>query len=548
MGEAAGKTAGGRRPGYGGDVRISEDEWVKDGKTGEMRLSEKGITRQKEDILALAEKLGVKITKWYPENDTTAFRKRRIRLPNGRSVWRVIRPEFRQMLADYEDGVIDGVIFYDIDRLARQPRDLEDLIDLVEYYKRPVETVTGQIDLRTSNGRAMSRVLVAMANKSSEDTSRRVARVKLQQAQEGKNSNIKGGQRRFGYDREGEVIPAEAEIIRKAAQNFLAGQTWWSLVKLFEESGIRPVSARSWGRSSIKQILLSPTVAGIAMYNGALRRENQEGRRPDQYSDPEAVTLKDPSGNYIRGSWEPILTAEQWKVVIDEQDRRHAGKTFSAMGTRKYLLTGLLRCGNIREDGSVCNRSINGSDYTYASGRRYRQYRCPPKGNTGCGSISRNMDKLDSLIEDLLFAHIAANAPGDTDLPAASADDPEAAELTGVQSRLATLRTGYAQGTVSDETMFSTVPQLEARERKLKSELAKKTKARMSRLTRSKPVDDVRREWDAGDVAARRAILSRYLQAIVVRKSATHGTRFDYSAIEPIWKDASYPLGDEFPV
>jgi site-specific DNA recombinase len=57
------------------------------------------------------------------------------------------------------------------------------LIDLVEYHKRPVETVTGNIDLRTSNGRAMARVLVAMANKSSEDTARRVARARLQIAQ-----------------------------------------------------------------------------------------------------------------------------------------------------------------------------------------------------------------------------------------------------------------------------------------------------------------------------------------------------------------------------
>lgn len=142
------------------------------------------MTRQKEDILALAERLGVDIVKWYEENDTTAFKKKRIRLPNGRSVWRVIRPEFREILADYEDGKIDGVIFYDLDRLARQPRDLEDLIDQVEYHKRPVVTVTGELDLRTANGRTMARVLVAMANKSSEDTSRRVARARLAEAQQ----------------------------------------------------------------------------------------------------------------------------------------------------------------------------------------------------------------------------------------------------------------------------------------------------------------------------------------------------------------------------
>ena len=122
---------------WGGDVRISEDEWVKDLRTGEMRLSEKGITRQKEDITALVGPLGGEIAKWYPENDTSAYKKRRIRLPNGRSVWRVYRPEFRRMLADYEDGKIDGIIFYDIDRLARQPRDLEDLIDLVDISSGP---------------------------------------------------------------------------------------------------------------------------------------------------------------------------------------------------------------------------------------------------------------------------------------------------------------------------------------------------------------------------------------------------------------------------
>ena len=60
-----------------------------------MRLSEKDITGQKEDITALAT-LDGEVTEWYPENDTSAYKKRRIRLPNGRSVWRVDRPEFRR--------------------------------------------------------------------------------------------------------------------------------------------------------------------------------------------------------------------------------------------------------------------------------------------------------------------------------------------------------------------------------------------------------------------------------------------------------------------
>jgi site-specific DNA recombinase len=552
MVEIAGKTAGGRRPRFGGDVRISEDEWVKDEKTGELRLSEKGVTRQKEDIVTLAGKLGVDIVKWYEENDTTAFKKKRIRLPNGRSVWRVIRPEFREMLEDYEDGKIDGVIFYDLDRLARQPRDLEDLIDLVEYYKRPVATVTGELDLRTANGRTMARVLVAMANKSSEDTSRRVARAKLQEAQQGGNASPHHG-RRFGYTPDRRIVEAEATLIREGAKRVLAGESWTSLSRFYQDSGIAPVGGGRWSYASIRQIYLTPTIAGIAMYNGVLRKENQEGRRQSPYADPEAVALKDAAGKYIRSTvWQPILEETDWKALVADWKRRRTGAAFSAAGTRKYLLTGLLRCGRIRKDGTVCNRALMGTTVTYGRPGRPKKkrtaYVCPPLALGGCSAMTATT-KLDPLIEELLFAHIAANAPQDTDGLSAvpDLDDPDAIDLADVQDRLSKLRAGYAQGTVTDDSMFNIVPQLEARERKLKSGLAKKAKIRRGRLSRAQSPDDVRREWDAGDIGIRRAILSRYLKAVIVRKSTLADTRLvDYSAIEPIWRTESDPMPDDY--
>jgi len=43
-------------------------------------------------------------------------------------------------------------------------------------------------------------------------------------------------------------------------------------------------------------------------------------------------------------------------------------------------------------------------------------------------------------------------------------------------------------------------------------------------------------------VAARRAILSRYFQAIVIRPTSARGRAgFDYAAVEPVWKDSSAP-------
>jgi hypothetical protein len=46
-----------------------------------------------------------------------------------------MRPGFEQLLTDVASGLIDGICVWDSDGLARQPRDLERLIDLYETRK-----------------------------------------------------------------------------------------------------------------------------------------------------------------------------------------------------------------------------------------------------------------------------------------------------------------------------------------------------------------------------------------------------------------------------
>ncbi|WP_328545726.1 recombinase family protein [Streptomyces platensis] len=85
---------------------------------------EAGVDRQLEDAEDSRSRLRWgPFAKIYRENDTSAFKKRKVVKPDGAIDWMVLRPEFRQLLADLAHGVIDGVIFYDLDRLVRQPRD-----------------------------------------------------------------------------------------------------------------------------------------------------------------------------------------------------------------------------------------------------------------------------------------------------------------------------------------------------------------------------------------------------------------------------------------
>ena len=147
---------------------------------------EKGVERQEADCRAYAESLGYEVVEVFRENDTSAFKQRTITLPTGEKVRRVVRPRFRALLGFLARGGAEAMIAYDLDRAVRDPRDLEDLIDAKVLYGFRVLSTTGSLRLDNDSDIAMARVLVAMANKSSADTARRVARASKQQALDGK--------------------------------------------------------------------------------------------------------------------------------------------------------------------------------------------------------------------------------------------------------------------------------------------------------------------------------------------------------------------------
>ncbi|MEU7484491.1 hypothetical protein [Streptomyces sp. NPDC042319] len=71
---------------------------------------ETGVDRQLKDAEDSRKRLGWgAFAKVYEENDTSAFKKRKIIRSDGTIDWIVLRPEFRQLLADLAAGVIDGV-------------------------------------------------------------------------------------------------------------------------------------------------------------------------------------------------------------------------------------------------------------------------------------------------------------------------------------------------------------------------------------------------------------------------------------------------------
>jgi DNA invertase Pin-like site-specific DNA recombinase len=173
---------------------------ISDDKTG----AGLGVARQEETCRELAARLGWDVGRVYVDNDISAYRRKR-------------RPQYTEMLGAIKRGEVDGLIAWHNDRLHRNPRELEDFIDLVEAAGIPVQTVSaGEYDLTTASGRMTARIIGAVARGESEHKAER---------QKAKHDELRaagapaGGARPFGLspilrrpDGSGyrEIVPAEA--------------------------------------------------------------------------------------------------------------------------------------------------------------------------------------------------------------------------------------------------------------------------------------------------------------------------------------------------
>lgn len=348
-------------------VRISDDR----------EGSAAGVGRQEADARALADRLGWTVVEVFTENDTSAFKRRRVAKADGTTEMRVDRPEFRRMLALVDSGQIDGLVAYHLDRVARDPRDLEDLIDIVERSRIPVESVTGSLRLATDSDITMARIGVAIANQSSRDASRRIRRKHEDLASEGRYNG--GGARRYGYERDGMTVREdEAKVIRLAAARVLAGESVNAICRDFDSQLVLPVKAQKWSSRALADILRSPRIAGLRVHHGEVVGE---------------------------AAWPAIVDRSTHEALVATLHARANGKK---KPTLQRWLNALLWCGR-------CGHPLSG----HTMGERGYRYWCNPQRG-GCGGIAISGPKVEAHVEGEVVAYlkrpdvVAALAKGQT--------------------------------------------------------------------------------------------------------------------------------------
>jgi site-specific DNA recombinase len=447
-----------------------------------------GVKRQESDARKLCERKGWPVAQVFVDDDVSAWSGRR-------------RPAYEDMLKAIETGEITALAVYDLDRLHRQPRDLERFFDVTDRAGvTDLASVAGDVNLGTSDGRLQARILGAVAAKSSDDTSRRIRRKLDDVAAEGRKH---GGGRRFGYTPDGmTVVPAEAKLLRKAAEDVLAGTTLNEIARRWNAAGVAtPQKAGAqWSGTTIRQVLTGAHQAGLRKHRGEI---------------------------VGRGIWPAIFSRAEHERLVGALDPQRVRNP-----VRSSLLTGLVRCGKCGGRMTRNGNQPNGSRGHVGT------WRCAKRpGYPNCGQMSVTATPLEDLISEAVLQRLDGPALGRmlSTTGSSSEDDEAARELAEAEGRLSELAELFADGDISKVEWMKARAKLEDRVTAARARLHRHEESAV--LSAYAKPGALRAAWPELDMDRRRAVISAVIESVTVNAAGRRGPVFDDARVDVRWKD-----------
>jgi len=443
-----------------------------------------GVRRQLKDCEALAARKGWDVAERYVDDDVSAY--------SGR-----VRPEYRRMLDDLAAGVVDAVVVWDLDRLHRRPKELEEFFELCEAAGiRSLASVAGDVDLATHDGQFTARILGAVARKESDDKSRRIKRKALELAQAGRDAG--GGSRPYGYEPDRKTVRAEeAEIIRECARRFLAGESLRSLCVDLDGRGIKTVKGGAWNPTILRNILHSGRISGQREHHGEL---------------------------VAKGEWPAIISSaetDRIRAILSDPSRR------TNHSARRYLLKRLLRCG-------LCGETLV-SRPTQDGTRRYICAKGPQY--SGCGHLYIVAEPLEELVvAGVLYRldspELAAALHG-------SSRDAEAEEWQQEADSAARQSEELAQAYGTQEI---TLAEWLAARRPIEHRLTA-ARRKLAHISGNAVIGehvgqgaDLRERWSQLNLTRQHAIVAAVVDHLVIGPGQRGLNRFDPTRVTPVWR------------
>lgn len=308
------------------------------------------------------------------------------------------RPDLTRLREDVKKGTITQVGCYDPDRLSRKL--MNALIIDDEFTKRGVKVVYVNGDYaKTPEGNLFYSLRGAISEFEKAKINERMSGGRKRKAKEGKvvkNSFLYG----YDYDKEnGNLIinQDEAEVVKMIFDLFTKPNDIVKgingIAKHLTSLGIPTKrGASQWHRQVVRQILLNTAYKGEYAQN----KWNTEGMLKNKYTtnqDEKIPMRKRPKEEWITTKIPPIITVDQFNYA--QELLKESRRRWAKQGKRKYLLSGLIRCGKCGNTMSGMRRkhwgkySLEYFDKKNTAGAK----------NAGCGN-SVKVEKIEEVVWD----------------------------------------------------------------------------------------------------------------------------------------------------
>src|SRR5215216_6742014 len=437
-------------------------------------------------------------------------------IDDGRSAWRqgVRRDDFERMLANVRASRIDAIVSWQMDRLLRRVEDASAVLSVAKQYGTIIANVDGALDLSTAAGRKKFYDLAVAAEYASDLSSERL---RLKHAELAADGKFSGGTRPFGHDLEEYVYTdhtgrhikyrlvlnaEEAAVIEAAAKAVLEGRSVTSITKEWAAGNVRSTRGRLFRYGDVKELLVSPRIAGLRSADGKL----------------------------VKAEWEPIIIRElheELKAILGPPRQRGSNQ-----GTaRSYLLTGFVVCG-------VCGKPLRSHrSKSNKNSEPQRRYLCDPRdGGHYC------VKRLAEPVEEHVVRELLGELP--QKLLEATQRAPEHWESVGrlltarqaAEDRLRGLEDLLADGLLDRSGYVRQWRRLKAKLDEVEEQIAHVRAQAPRRRLKGAYFWELEAEWQQLSLDEQRAVLADHIERVIIKPTGPGLKRFDPTAVEIHWK------------
>lgn len=187
------------------------------------------------------------------------------------------RPALKRLLADIEDGRVDVVVVYKIDRLSRSLMDFAKLVEVFERRHVTFVSVTQSFNTTTSMGRLTLNVLLSFAQFEREVIGERI-RDKV--AASRRKGMWMGGYPPLGYDvktRKLVVNEVEATTVRNIFERFVRVGSATALARALAAEGVKTKQGSPIDKGFLYRLLNNRVYLGEAVHKGTAYPGEHEG-------------------------------------------------------------------------------------------------------------------------------------------------------------------------------------------------------------------------------------------------------------------------------